>query len=142
MPARRQPYRLLEHTGDIRARIAGRTLKHLFQNSVVTLIDLLVEGATVRRRSFRKIRVHAETTEILLIRLLQEVLFLFDAKRFVVRRLELLEWGGREIAARAWGEPFDADRHHPKTEIKGVTYHRLKIVKGRGGWTAKVVFDV
>lgn len=140
---RRRPYRLLDHTADIRARVSGSTKKRLLQNAVFALIDLMVEARTVRCRSFRSLRLAAsDGLDRLLVRLLQETLFLFDAKGFVTGRLEIITWKNGKFSGRAWGEKFDPQRHHPKTEIKAVTFHQLRIRKRGGYFEADVVFDV
>lgn len=139
---RRRPYRLLEHTADIRAKVTGRTKRRLFQNAVFTLSDLIVEAPTIRSRSSRTIRVSASSEDLLLVRLLQEVLFLFDAKRFLSRRLEFVSWKLGRLLVRSWGERLDLKRHRPKTEIKAVTLHGLAIRKRGGYFEADLVFDV
>lgn len=145
MPTKRV-YRLLEHTADIRVRIVGRTLKDLFQNAVATLTDTLTDWKTVRKLRSARLRFREESLDLLLVRLLQEILFLFDARGFVARRLEFTRFDvtmtPKVLEARAWGERFSPDRHPPKTEIKAVTYHRLKVAKTRRGWVAEIVFDV
>lgn len=136
------PYRLLPHTADIRVRIDGRSLRHLFQNAVFTVSDLLFEAKRVRRRLRRRIDVQGDDTALLLVRLLQEVVYLFDAKGFAARRLEILDWKENRLKGLLWGEPFQRGRHGFKTEIKAVTYHGLKIGKRRGRWFAEIVLDV
>ena len=42
----------------------------------------------------------------------------------------------------AWGEPIDRGRHLLRHEVKAVTYHQLKIVRGRSAWRARIVFDI
>jgi SHS2 domain-containing protein len=137
-----KPYRLLEHTADIRVRIYGRSLKGLFQNAVCALTDTLTDFQKVKKKISRQIAITADNQELLLVQLLQELLFLFDARRFVARRLEFIRFDDKMIKALVWGEKFSPDRHPPKTEIKAVTYHQLKVEKRREGWVAEVVFDV
>jgi SHS2 domain-containing protein len=145
MPTKRV-YRLLEHTADLRMRIVGRTLRDLFQNAVVALTDTLTDWKKVRTSRSVKLRFREEGLDLLLARLLRELLFLFDARAFVARRLEFSRFDvtmtPKVLEARVWGERFSPDRHPPKTEIKAVTYHRLKVEKRRGRWAAEVVFDV
>ena len=136
------PYRLLEHTADIRIRIQGRSLKELFQNAVYALTDTLTDVRKVKKKTSKRIRIVAENRELLLVRLLQELLYLFDAKGFLARRLEFIRFDDTMIAARAWGERFSPRKHPPKTEIKAVTYHGLKVEKRRRQWVAEIVFDV
>lgn len=135
-------YELLEHTADLRIRVRGRSFRGLLQNAVYALTDTLVDARVVRGIRSRKIRVRQSSRELLLARLLQEVLFLFDAKRFVTRKVEILKLTESVLEGRAWGERFSPDRHAPKTEVKGVTFHGLKVGRRRGLWYAEVVFDV
>lgn len=135
-------YELLEHTADLRVRVRGRSFRTLLQNAVYALTDTLVNARSVREVRDRKIRLRQPSRELLLARLLQEVLFLFDAKRFVTRKVEILKLAESVLEARAWGEAFSSKRHTPKTEIKGVTLHGLKVGRRRGLWYGEVVFDV
>jgi SHS2 domain-containing protein len=46
------------------------------------------------------------------------------------------------LAGSAYGEAFDASRHDPRTEVKGVTYAGLRVWQERGEFFAKCVVDV
>lgn len=137
----RKTHEFLEHTADIRVRIFGGTLRKLFQNALSAFADLVTDPKKIRPRASRRIRVEAKGQDLLLVRFLKELLFLFDTKAFLPRRLEL-ERMGDTICGRVWGERFSPKRHLLKTEIKAVTYHGLKVRKGRKGWVAEVIFDV
>lgn len=138
----RLPYRLLPHTGDIRVKVRGRSLRQLFQNSVFMLTDQFCDARKVKALMTRKVSVRGENSEDLLVRLLQEVLFLFDAKRFVIRSLKDVKLEEGRLSGMLYGEKFSPGCHGFKTEIKAVTYHRLKIGRVRGGWEAEIVLDV
>jgi SHS2 domain-containing protein len=138
----RLPYRLLPHTGDIRVKVIGRTPRRLLQNCVFMLMDQICEARLVKGRLARRVVVKGNGCEELLVRLLQEVLFFFDAKRFVSRRLEILKLDEGRLEGRLWGERFLGERHRFKTEIKAVTYHQLKVRRIKGDWEAKIVLDV
>jgi tRNA nucleotidyltransferase (CCA-adding enzyme) len=50
---------------------------------------------------------------------------------------------GCELAAEAWGENVDRERHRPVCEPKGATFTELKVFKDQAGhWTARCVVDV
>lgn len=143
---RNLPFRMLEHTADLRVRIYGRNLPDLFRNALRALADILTDSKKIRTKSCRKIRISADEPVLLLVHLLREALFLFDTRRFLPRRLQferrpnLLK--DKVLEAELWGEMFHPKRHSLKTEVKAVTYHGLKVVKQKGRWTAEVVFDV
>lgn len=141
MPARK-PYRLLPHTADIRFRIQGRSFADLLNKAVFAFTDQCVEVRRVSSSSFRKVAVKGGTPEEVLIRLLQEVLFLFDAKGFVVRALKSPLYKEGKLTGLLAGERFDPAKHRPKSEIKAATFHGLTVRKKAGGWTADIVLDV
>lgn len=139
---RPKPYRSLPHTADIRVRFSGRNLSELFRHGVFALTDTLVEARTVRPRSVRRLRLKAPSLDLLLVRFLQELLFLFDAKGFLARRIVFDELRPEGLKAGLVGEIFDPKRHRPKTEVKAVTYHGLAVTRKEGKWIAEMVFDV
>jgi tRNA nucleotidyltransferase (CCA-adding enzyme) len=50
---------------------------------------------------------------------------------------------GTRLAADAWGEPLDPQRHHPAVEVKGATYTTLRVARaGDDVWIAQTVVDV
>lgn len=134
-------YRLLEHPADLRLRLYGGTIRALFQNSVIALSSLLVDLRSVREKESRKIRLTAGDLPHLLVLLLKEVLFLFEAKQFLSGRLVVEKLDGKMLTGRLEGERITAD-HQLKSEIKAVTYHGLKVEKKRGRWVAEVILDV
>ncbi len=135
-------YRLLDHTADLRVQVYGNSLRQLFQNALYTLTDLLTDARRVRTLRSRRVTVRGEGEDLLLVRFLRELLFLFETRRFLGRRLEFIRRGDTILAARVWGERFDPARHPLRTEVKAVTYHRLKVERRRGRWVAEVIFDV
>ncbi|MBI2082218.1 MAG: archease [Deltaproteobacteria bacterium] len=133
-------YRLLDHTADIRLRIFGHNLRELFQNSVYALTDTLTDAKKVRTKVSRSLKIKGEGNDLLLHALLKEVLFLFDTKRFLTRRLVIKKLSDKILLVTLRGERLKD--HAIKTEIKAVTYHRLKVEKRRGRWIGEVVLDV
>ena len=46
------------------------------------------------------------------------------------------------LAARAFGEPLDLERHNPQLMIKAVTRHMLEVAHEDAGWRVRVVLDI
>jgi len=46
------------------------------------------------------------------------------------------------IRKAARGETIDRARHRLRREIKAVTYHQIRLVRGRSAWRVRLVFDV
>ncbi|HEX5037144.1 MAG TPA: archease [bacterium] len=142
MTSPRKPYRLLPHTADVRFRVQGRSFADLLSKAVFALFDQCVDAARVSAKATKKIDLRAQSPEEALVRLLQEALFLFDAKGFVARSLKFSVYKEGHLTGRLAGERFDPKKHRPKSEIKAATFHGLKIRKRAGLWSAEIVLDV
>jgi len=132
-------YEVLEHTADLMVRAYGRTLEECYENAAFAMMDQIVNASAARPAEQVDIAVDGENREDLLYNFLSEVLFIFDARRLVLSKFEVTLLPGR-LTCQAWGEPFDPERHEPKTEIKAVTYHELKVDEETPSIT--VLFDV
>ncbi len=135
-------YKLLDHTADIGIEVWGKTKKELFANTVHALFDLIVDLARVNSINEKVVTAKGADIEDLLVNFLREALYLFNGKRWLVKKCKLLELRAGHVVAQLQGEPYDSDKHQLKTEIKAVTYHGLSVRKTKQGWRAKVIFDV
>ena len=134
---------LLEHTADLGLEIEAPTIDALYEASVLGLVDVIVDSATVKPRSARVLRLAAEDRELLLVKLLQEVLYGYDTERWLPARAAVRTApGGLSLEARLEGETFDASRHAVKTEVKAVTYHALEVRETGDGLRARLVLDL
>jgi SHS2 domain-containing protein len=82
---------------------------------------------------------------MLLFDLLQEVIFLKDAERLLLRIPHVQVAAKDEIyfvKATAEGEPVDAERHHQRTDVKAVTLHDFSVERTESGWKARVLLDI
>ena len=142
MAAKTKPYRLIDHTGDLGLEVRGNNPPDLFANAAWAFTDILVDAAKVRADRMQDITVEAPDREALLAAWLGELLYLFDARGLVFNRFEIREWTEEKLAARAWGEKFDPDRHGFRQGVKAVTYHQLQIRRTAKGWRARVILDI
>ena len=135
-------YKLLNHTADIRIEVWGKTKKELFGNIVEAMFDLMVDIQHINTVEEKVVSIAGADIEDLLVNFLREALYLFNGKRWLVKKCKLLELTTGQIVTQFQGELYDSDKHQLKTEIKAVTYHGLSIEKKAQGWKAKVIFDV
>lgn len=131
----------MDHTADLAVRLRAGNLEELFVEAARALFDLLVEGK-VEARWERPVEVEAPDREELLVGWLRELLGLWTVEGMALREFELVELREGRLRARVRGEPFDPSRHRPRTEIKAITYHGLRVEGGPEGWSATLVFDV
>ena len=137
-----EPYRLLDHTADLRVEIRGRDLPELFANAALALFDLLTDRSRVRDAQRETVSVEGVDPEDLLAEWLREHLFRYHANGRLCGRVETPRVGATACACTTWGETFDAARHEARHEIKAVTYHGLFVREEAEGWVAQVVLDV
>lgn len=132
-------YELLNHTADVMVRCTGKNLEECFENAVYAMFDQMVDVSTIEHKLEKVIEVCGRDSEDKLYLLLSEFLFTLDCDSLVFNQFKII-FEGCKVRCIAWGEPFSKSKHHPKSEIKAVTYHMLSINKEESSLT--VVFDV
>lgn len=135
-------FEIIEHTADVGLRIFGEDLETLFSNAGVGFFELITEIEKVGEKESVDFSVEAENRKELLVRWLSELHFKFEVDRLLFRRFKVSNLKEKSLSATAYGERFDPARHELRTEIKGVTYHQLKLEPAQEGWVAEVIFDV
>ncbi len=149
MAAEFVPYRLLEHTADLKVEIYGRTLPELFANAALMLFDTMLYLDRVQPGLEQEIEIKSQDLEELFLDWLRELLYRFSTRGFVTTRTEIinLDPTGAQLRAKVIGADYDLKRHGLKIEIKTPTYHQFRLEKTTiadrtPGFKATVVFDV
>lgn len=135
------PFRILEHTADTILEANGRDLDELFRNAALGMFTVIAEPAKAVPAEQREVSLADDTTADLLHAWLSELLYLFETEGLFFCAFECRVEAGR-LDAVARGEPFDADRHDYKTEIKAVTHHELSVERTGAGWRARLLLDL
>jgi SHS2 domain-containing protein len=135
-------FRFIDHTGDLGIEVFGDSLSTLFQHAGEAFTEIITEGKKIRARESRHISLGAERIEDLLIRWLNEFIFLFDTNGFLPRSFDIAAIDDNHIEATAHGETYDKARHPIKTTVKGATYHQLRVVREDDLWKTRVIFDL
>ena len=142
------PYRYLEEIGtaDIAFEATGRDLAELFSAAADATMNVMVDNLdAIEPRETRNIELSSEEIDMLLFDLLQELIFLKDAERLLLRIREVQIHQKDEryfLKATAEGEPLDAVRHHQRADVKAVTLHDFFVEKTNDGWRARVLLDI
>lgn len=135
-------YKIFDHTADIGIEVWGKTKKELFTNAVQAMFDLMVDIQCINTIEEKIVKIAGADMEDLLVNFLREVLYLFNGKKWLVKKCKLLELRAGHVVAQLQGESYNSQKHQLKKEIKAVTYHGLSVEKKVRGWKAKVIFDV
>jgi SHS2 domain-containing protein len=141
-------YEFGEHTADVLVIARGRTLEELFEVAAKAVYEIITDTSKV----MPKIEVKVEDTGIdlynLLYRFIEDLLYYTDSEGLVFSKFNVERiWKSSEdewhITAKAWGEPFDPQRHEHRTIVKAMTYAQMRIEKDpQGCYSATFVPDI
>lgn len=139
------PYESVCHTADLAFRVWADSRDALFAEAARALAHAMTDPARVEPREARRVICEADDVDVLLHDFLAEVLFQFDARRWLVAEAVAAVTPGEagwHLEAHLRGEPYAADRHSIVNVIKAVTYHQLAVTVRDDRWETTVVFDI
>jgi SHS2 domain-containing protein len=134
-------YETFEHEADIGIRGFGATIEEAFESAAVALYSVMVNIDTIEPKVKRIITASAQDRELLLVEWLNALLAVSDIERMVFSKFEV-SIEGQSLTGIAWGERLERDRHETRVEVKGATYHMLRIGEQDGRFYAQCVVDV
>ena len=138
MPAKK--FEFLEHTADIKFRIYGRRLEEIFANCALAVSHILSRGKKIRAVKKKKFVVCGKDYESMIYDFIDELIYLFDAKEFIVSKVKATVKEG-QISILAFGD--DVSRYKDLDSIKSATYAEMYIKQLKNKkWEAQVVVDV
>ncbi len=134
-------YEIIDHTADIGIKVMGNTLSNVIEKSIMALSNLMIGKVKIIGKEERKFNIEEENTEIALVRILEEILYLFENQKFAVSRCKVnKKKNNYEIKLK--GKVYDLEEIEGATEIKAVTYHKLSVKQINDNWMATVIFDI
>ena len=142
------PYQYLEEIGtaDIALEATGRDLAELFRDAADATTNVMIDNIeAIQPRETRQIELSNNKLDMLLFDLLQELIFLKDAERLLLRIREVQIDERDEnyfLKATAEDELLDAERHHQRADVKAVTLHDFSVEQTERGWKARVLLDI
>ena len=143
----------LEHTADVGLEISAPTLPELFRRAALGAIWLVLERHPVPEREetppVRTLHLTEEDPSALLRAWLRAILLWAEVEGFVAREavIALIPTpfceapDGLAIRLEARVEGL-CDQGPRVREIKGVTFHELRVERRDAGWYGRVIFDV
>ena len=142
------PYEFLDHTGDTAVMITATDEGGLLREAARSLVAVLIdrdEGGPLERGERIPLDLTTEDGESLLIDFLNELIFLFDSRRFLFADAvweEVALGEPARLRGTLVGDTLDPERHVPLTEVKAATFHGVDIRRDETGLATTVVFDL
>lgn len=136
-------FEILEHTADVGLSAEGEDLPDLF----ITATEALASIAGVWRpddgesREAVPVELEAHDVGALLVDWLSEVIFLHDSRGMAVGGVSLSAVTERRAAGTLVLVPLP-EGPGEGTQVKAVTYHRLRVEPTEEGWVAEVYLDI
>jgi SHS2 domain-containing protein len=135
-------YREIEHTADIGIEVEADSAAKLFAAAAEAFYGLLADPSGIQPKKEILVSAGGDGWENLLQAWLSELLAEFNLAGFVGKSCEITRIEAVRVDGKVKGEKLDLRRHRFHTEIKGVTYHGLKVWQDGDKWRARVIFDV
>ncbi|MBI1971618.1 MAG: archease [Candidatus Wildermuthbacteria bacterium] len=134
-----ETFEILEHTGDVKIKVCGKTKEELFENAMAGMFAVLNPKSEVRNPKQRTIHIQSPDINALLVDFLSEVNYLRQVHREVYDRVEFLKFSDTELEGTLAG--YEAKEFGE--DIKAVTFHDLNINQNEQRiWETIIVFDV
>ena len=132
-------------TSDLSFVARGATLDEVFAAAAQAFLAATVEDpGGVAERETRRIELAEPDVELLLLRFLNELVYLKDAELLLLvpRRVRVSCDAGARLEAELAGERIAPGRHRLAADVKAATAHGLSVSKTAPGWEARVTLDV
>ena len=136
------PFNLFGTTADVGVESAGKDLKEAFEEQAAGMFSIMTDLESVEPRLSFDVEATGNDLGSLLVAWLNELLFIYDAKKIFLRSFEIISFEEGRLKAEVKGEEIDPSRHPLKTEVKAVTYHMLEVRQADGGYVTRVVYDI
>jgi tRNA nucleotidyltransferase (CCA-adding enzyme) len=130
------------HASDIGVRGIGVTKSEAFEQAALALTAVVTDPAQVAAGTAVEIRCDGPDDEMLFADWLNALIYEMATRNMLFGRCAVTI-DNHHLAATAWGETLDREKHHPAVEVKGATYTALSVTRrDDGAWIAQCVVDV
>jgi len=114
----------------------------VFENAAHALRDLLYTAEAAAPCEKSPLVVHGADPVDLMVNWLRELLYMWTGKELLLKQAVIREISDTGISALCEFCSYRPGHHRINCEIKAVTYHQAAVEAYRGGWKARVIFDV
>ncbi len=136
------PFKLFGTTADVGVESAGKDIREAFEDQAAGMFSIMTDLDAVGPKLGFDIEATGSDLESLLVAWLNELLFIYDAKKVFLGNFKITAFEEDRLKAEVRGEEIDPARHALKTEVKAVTYHMLEVRQADGGYVTRVVYDI
>ena len=129
-------------TADLGIEAWGETLEEMFIQAGLGLAAAIAQLTENRDTFTRTILIEAPSTLDLLVKFLNEIIYLEEVDGFLLHHIPGLSIESSNLKATLAGVTFNPSLHSINAHIKAATYHDLSIEEKPGEFRVRVIFDV
>ena len=141
-----QGYRFLEHTTDAYVEAWGQTLEDAFSSAAEAFYNTMLDSGQIEPILDEEINVQGHDELELMYNWLEALLLKLDINGMVYSKFRIDRISNSEHAlglhAIVSGERYDRKKHGSKTEVKGVTYHLMRVEKKGSQVNVRFILDL
>ncbi len=131
-------FELIQHTADIRIRVAAATREELFVDALCGLMSIVDPHGVTSESMSSDIALDAPDATVLLVDFLNEALTLAHVGRAIYTDVSFQRLTDTSLAASLRGVRVGGFGE----DVKAVTYHEAEVVVRDGNWSTMLVFDI
>lgn len=135
-------YTILEHPADLGLEATGASLAEAFSRAAEGLTSIVVDPSGIGTSLQRTVLLHADDVQQLLVRWLDEILFLYDSGGFLCGRADVTFCSHTDLRAELIGELLIPAKHASRLDVKAITYHQILVQERPGDVTLRVFLDI
>jgi SHS2 domain-containing protein len=142
-----RPFCFLDHTADVQFQAFGRTLAEAFRHAAHALLSIMWDRVQVAPAQSIAVRIEGRDKSQLLVGFLEEILFLWDARAFMLGEIENVRIETDKEKGYILTCVFVGEEYHEglriEGEVKAITYNEMVIEKRTNGTVmVQVVADI
>jgi SHS2 domain-containing protein len=135
-------YVYFDHAADVGIRCRAPSVEGLFQAAGRALMEWMGPAPGGDGATTLEAKVEGQDREDLLVRWLQELLYLFQTKHLYFVAVESVFISDRTLQGKFLFKRWNESSYGEFQEVKAVTYHQLRVFAEGGSWHASVILDI
>jgi SHS2 domain-containing protein len=135
-------FEFLDHAADVGIRLQAPTLTGLFTTAAAALMTWIGPAPEKGELQQTEVVLAAEGLDELLVKWLQELLYLFYQGQVYTMKVPRMEIEEHSLRAALFGTVWDESCCGDYQEVKAVTYHKLRVSRDESGWSANIILDI
>ena len=135
-------YDFFDHAADVGIRCRAPSVGRLFEAAARALMEWMGPPPGDQEEVSLQVTLEAEDREDLLVRWLQELLYLFHQRHLYFIAANSLHVSHTALQGEVLFRQWDASSYREYQEIKAITYHQLRVYREGEAWHASIILDI